>query len=81
MEHIYEITVQEKTFNVNWELNPGPLALQTSVQNHYTIQIQVPEQFKIFLSLEVFCGNPTSLTQQLLSSIGFDANYFSYFFM
>ena len=30
---------QEKNFNLNQDLNPRPLALESSVQNHYIIQI------------------------------------------
>ena len=39
---------QKKNFNMNWELNLGPLALSNSMQNHYSIQIQVPGQFKMW---------------------------------
>ena len=36
----------KKNINTNWKLKPGPLALYTSMWNHYTIQIQVTGHFK-----------------------------------
>ena len=68
LELFADFIFQEENFNRNWESNPGPLVLWTSLQ---TIMSSV---FKYRNSLKVLVREPTSLVDNISAMYAFEAN-------